>query len=298
MLLEKILSNLAIHVEPFALCVVSEGWRLRLPGPPRTMIHFVLKGSGVLHDSRGKASALSPNCLGVVPCGVTHALECGGKIKSEVMIDAPPQGPPIHRIVAGSSEKDDLIVACGLVNVRYGQVLDLFDHLREVLLVDVSAMPEVATAFQRILSEQINPGLASRTLTGMLMGECLVHLFRRLATEREDSLPWLMTLQNQQLAKAIDRMLENPAAKHTVESLAEAAAMSRAAFAKHFTAAFGRSPMSLMHEIRMQYACHLLRETRISIKEVVNRVGFSSRTHFSRAFKGHCGVSPTAYRTQ
>ena len=41
MLLEKLLSNLTVHVEPFALCTVSEGWRLHLPGPPGLLLHFV-----------------------------------------------------------------------------------------------------------------------------------------------------------------------------------------------------------------------------------------------------------------
>jgi len=37
-LLDKLLANLAVDVEPFALCLLSAGWRLRLPGPADVMI--------------------------------------------------------------------------------------------------------------------------------------------------------------------------------------------------------------------------------------------------------------------
>jgi len=84
---------------------------------------------------------------------------------------------------------------------------------------------------------------------------------------------------------------------HTVDSLAKAAAMSRSAFAERFAAAFERSPMSLVHHVRMQRAHQLLTQNgSLSIEEVANRVGYSSRSHFSRAFKNHHGVSPTACR--
>ena len=52
MLLDKLLSNLAVHVEAFALCQLSKGWRLCLPGPPQVMLHFVLKGEGIYSGPR------------------------------------------------------------------------------------------------------------------------------------------------------------------------------------------------------------------------------------------------------
>ncbi len=74
--------------------------------------------------------------------------------------------------------------------------------------------------------------------------------------------------------------------------------MSRSAFAERFPVAFGRSPMSLVQHVRMQRAYQLLRQNgSLSIDEVAGRVGHSSRSHFSRAFKRHHGVSPAACRT-
>lgn len=296
MLLDKLLSNLAVHVEAFALCILSSGWRLCLPGPPGVMIHYVLQGNGSLRGPESDAHPLAPYWLAVVPTGATHALESSGQVQSELRIDAPPEGPPVYRIIAGSPEDPELIIACGVVSVRYGQSLGLFDHLREVLALDLSGTPQVRVAFQGILAEQSQPGLGGEAMTSALMTECLVHLFRRLAGDRDNTLPWLTALEDRRLARAIDRILEDPAADHTVDSLAEAASMSRSAFAERFTAAFGRSPMSLVNHVRMQRAAQLLREGVLSIDEVAERVGFSSRSHFSHAFKKHIGASPTAFR--
>ena len=51
MILDKLLSNLSVEVEPFALCHIERGWRLRLPEPPVPLLHFVLKGEGAVSGS-------------------------------------------------------------------------------------------------------------------------------------------------------------------------------------------------------------------------------------------------------
>ncbi len=224
-----------------------------------------------------------------------HALESGGTVQNEQKITASPEGSPVYRLVAGSPDNPELVIACGVVSVRYGQSLGLFDHLREMLIVDLSGAPQVRGAFERILAEQAQVGPEREAMMLALMTECLVHLFRRLA-ERGSPLPWLTALQDRRLALAMDKILENPGATHTVESLAEAASMSRSAFAERFNTAFGRSPMSLVNHVRLQRAGLLLRQGALSVDEVADRIGFSSRSHFSQAFKKHYGISPTAYR--
>ena len=133
MQLDKLLSNLSVHVDPFALCKMSEGWRLHLPGPPGLLFHFVLEGDGVLYGPRGDAHPIAPLYLAVVPIGAKHMLESSGEVHDELRIDAPPSGDQVCEIVAGSSDQADLIVGCGIVKVRYGPSLDLFDHLHGVL---------------------------------------------------------------------------------------------------------------------------------------------------------------------
>ncbi len=69
MLLDKLLSNLSVHVDPFALCTLGEGWRLHLPGPSGLLFHFVLKGHGMLYGPNSDEHPIFPLHLAVVPIG-------------------------------------------------------------------------------------------------------------------------------------------------------------------------------------------------------------------------------------
>jgi AraC-like DNA-binding protein len=298
MLLDKLLSNLTVHVEPFALCTMTAGWRLHLPGPPGLLFHFVLAGDGVLFGPGGDAHPIAPLHLAVVPIGAKHVLQSAGEVRHELRIDALPDDEPICRIVAGSSEEIDLVVGCGIVSVRYGPSLNLFDHLQDVLAVDFSDLPDAEATFHGIMEEQRKSTVGSTAMTSALMTQCLIHLFRRLPWESERSLPWLTALQDERLGRVVDKVLDEPGDHYSVESLAETAAMSRSAFAEQFTAAFGRSPMSFVNHVRMQHAAHLLTVGNMSIDQVTKAVGYSSRSHFSRAFAEHSGLPPKAFRSE
>ena len=100
MLLDKLLSNLAVHVEPFALCTLSAGWRLRLPAPPDAMIHFVLQGHGAVRGPDNDPHSLAPLWLAVVPHGAAHALESGTNVQSERRIDTPPRAALYYSCIA------------------------------------------------------------------------------------------------------------------------------------------------------------------------------------------------------
>lgn len=296
MLVDRLLANLSVRVEPFVLCQLSSGWRMQLPGPPAVTLHYVLKGHGSVRGPDGRSHPIAPSWLVVVPPRIVHVLEAGPEIHDELKIAEPPLGPPMHTITAGPATSPDLIIACGVIDVRYGRTLGLFDRLREVLVIDLSGIAQVEAAFDGIFAEQAQSVPGSGTMTGALMTQCLVHMFRRLPDEGLHALPWLAALEDRRLARAIDLILDDPSADHSVETLAEAASMSRSTFAERFVAAFGRSPMSFVHHVRMQRAVELLEIEKLSVDQVSARVGFTSRSHFSRAFKKHTGTSPNLFR--
>ena len=273
--LDKLLSNLDIRVEPFTLCEVRPGRRFRVPGSPRVMLHFVLTGSGLVRSAAGTAQPLGQCTLAVVPKGASHSLEAE----------------------SGSPVGAAMVVACGLVRVRYGAALGLFDQLDGVLVQDLSDIPQARIAFKAILAEQTEAGPGSDTMQAALMSQCLVYLLRRLCAGGSCSLPWLAALEDERLARALDRILRDPAKPHTVESLAAASSMSRSSFAEGFARAFGMPPMSLVRRIRLERALRILeRGDDLPMEALAHRVGFSSRSHFSRAFKKQFGVAPAVLR--
>lgn len=297
MLLDKLLSHLELEVEPFALCEIGSGWRLNLRGPDAVVLHFVLQGPGVLHTAGRPPTPLTRDSLVVVPPGLDHWIEGEGAASRSLDADAStiPPHSGIHRIVAGE-EGGDVVVACGRVRPSYGGSTGLFDHLTERLAVDFAGRPAVRHLFAALLEEQTGRQPGGVRMVTSLMEQCLVHLLRRLCDGGECRLPWLAALEDERLGRALDAILDRPGDAHTVESLAEVAGMSRSSFAERFHEAFGRSPIELLRETRLRRAARLLRTSALSLPAVARRVGFSSRSHFSRAFAEQFGVPPAEYR--
>lgn len=95
---------------------------------------------------------------------------------------------------------------------------------------------------------------------------------------------------------AVRAMQARPEASWTVESLAEAAQMSRSVFAERFLAEVGVTPGHYLLECRMHLASELLMNRSLGIKEIAARVGYGSESSFGNAFKRWAGMPPGAFR--
>lgn len=85
---------------------------------------------------------------------------------------------------------------------------------------------------------------------------------------------------------------------HSIDSLAQRAAMSRRTFTRQFQKSTGSSVLQWLLQQRLAAACRLLERGTQSVEAVADAVGFGSavslRQHFARAY----GVSPHAWRRQ
>jgi len=295
-ILDRYLANLSVEVEPFALCLVQSGWRLTLPGPPCAMLHFVIEGEGWLTCPNGIHKRIGPNWLMVIPTGTQHSLDTREKYERELKIECTPTGPPVHHIVAGDDGTAEMVVGCGTLNVRYGEAMGLFDHLSELIAVDLSHVPGISEMFRALIAEQSRDDPGKPVLQGAIMTQLMIHMLRAISSQSESDLAWLKALDDPRLARAIDRIMENPFAPHTVDSLADEATMSRSSFARRFQEAFGNTPISLVNHVRLERAAKMLSSSPLPVERIGKSCGFSSRSHFSHAFKKHTGLSPAEFR--
>ena len=74
--------------------------------------------------------------------------------------------------------------------------------------------------------------------------------------------------------------------------------MSRSAFAKKFSDAYGDGPMKFLRQLRMNKAAELLQNTEHSIKIIAAKSGFQSRSAFSLTFENHYGCAPRSFRIE
>jgi AraC-like DNA-binding protein len=72
--------------------------------------------------------------------------------------------------------------------------------------------------------------------------------------------------------------------------------MSRAAFARRFTAAFGAPPQKKLLQERMRHAASMLQLQDDTLASIADEVGYRSEFAFGRAFKRFYGVAPGSYR--
>jgi AraC-like DNA-binding protein len=302
MLLERLLDNLAVHVEPFARCDVASGCCLHLRDLGWVTLHYVLQGEGELRTADGTVHALCPGTLAVIPADMTHTIRYGtGDQVIHIDHTEPRDAAGLLRYVAAPHDApiaDGLVIACGELQALYAEGLGLFDLLREPVVVDLSDTPAMLATFERMLEESERPGPGSRVMLASLMNAAMVQLFRRLCEGPDCGLPWLQALDDPRLARVLEHLLERPGDDHSVESLAAQAAMSRSVFAETFHTQFGRPPMDYLRELRLRRGAELLRSTELTVERVAHRVGFASRSHFSRAFHHHFGRSPAAFRTE
>ena len=82
----------------------------------------------------------------------------------------------------------------------------------------------------------------------------------------------------------------------TVEDVAAYVGISRSHLFRSFQTYLRKSPKEYLSEYRIKQACHLLRETDLSVSAIAYSVGFENNLYFSKAFRKQKGVSPSEYR--
>lgn len=97
------------------------------------------------------------------------------------------------------------------------------------------------------------------------------------------------------IAAALQTIAADPGHAN-VDQLARAAALSPARFRQLFHHCTGRAPKQTIAEQQAERASRLLRESRLSVREVATECGFSSDHHFHRRFKQRFGMTPSQWR--
>ncbi|WP_432118175.1 helix-turn-helix domain-containing protein [Streptomyces sp. bgisy032] len=168
----------------------------------------------------------------------------------------------------------------------------------------------VETAFRRMLADARWPGSGEPPDAGPPDGQVAVahgSAARELALCALEEIVLLATAGARPAAsgsgldarihRAQELIAADPAAPHTVRSLAAHVALSPSRFAHLFTSQLGQSPMRALREARLRHAARLLEGTALPVERVAAASGFASPFHFNRVFRERYGAPPGAYRT-
>jgi AraC-like DNA-binding protein len=101
-----------------------------------------------------------------------------------------------------------------------------------------------------------------------------------------------------QVARVINVLEDNYAAKLDVQHLANSANMSVSAFHKAFKEVTADSPLQYLKKIRLSRARDLIVQQNMKAYLAADAVGYESPSQFSREFKRHFGQSPAEFKRE
>ena len=94
----------------------------------------------------------------------------------------------------------------------------------------------------------------------------------------------------------IEAMRRNPGAEYPIDRLAEKAALSASNLALRFKALVGLPPHAFLVQCRITRAKELLRDSRRSVRDVAEALGFPSAQHFATQFRNVVGKTPRDWK--
>lgn len=171
--------------------------------------------------------------------------------------------------------------------------LDIGDELFEIDRDRFTCAGGVAAADMMLSLIKRDHGEAvSRAVTDQLIH----HRIREASELQRTDLRTRLGVADPKLLRVVslmERSLDRPLA---VEVFAKSVALSPRQLERLFMKHLGVSPNRHYLNIRLGYACQLLRQTRMPILDVAMASGFNSASYFSQSYLEHFGHSPSMER--
>ncbi len=261
---ENLLNSLSVYNVGYQKCEPEYQWG---PGVrDHYCIHHILSGSG--YYSTGKVSCR-------LSAGDTFILYPGEELEYRADRDE-----PWEYAWAGFMGAD-----AASINRNTG-----FSRETPYILKGKVPVEEIRDGLARIYSMKGNTYEASVAMTGQLYS--LLAVFMHYS-DREDQ---EKDIQLTYVEKAESYIGTNYSYPITVEDIADYVGISRSHLFRSFQNYVRKSPKEYLSEYRIKQACHLLKETTLSVSAIAYSVGFANNLYFSKAFKKQKGIGPSEYR--
>ncbi|MES2851164.1 MAG: AraC family transcriptional regulator [Bacteroidota bacterium] len=113
--------------------------------------------------------------------------------------------------------------------------------------------------------------------------------------QNAELLSYFCSLLNEPQSASLQKVMEdNYRFNLKLEEFAQLCNRSLSAFKRDFQKQFDSTPGKWLQEKRLNHAMHLLSNMNTTVSEAAFESGFENPSHFSRSFKEHFGIAPTA----
>jgi AraC-like DNA-binding protein len=287
----------------YCLTQATAPWALEMPAFADCLsFHVVTAGGCWLGVDGAEALYLRAGELALVPHGRGHRLWSQPGVTPAGRVDQLPQQliSEHYSILRHGGGGAPSTLVCGIISFADPAAKQLIRLLPPVIHTDGATAPSktwISDTLRLMAAEvgQLRPG--GEAVTTRLADILVIQAIRAwIEADPAAQTGWLGALQDPHIGRAIVAVHRHPGHPWTVASLANAAAMSRSAFAARFTQLVGEPAVQYLTRWRMHVALARLQQGPATIRELATQFGYGSEAAFSHAFKRVIGVSPGAVR--
>jgi AraC-like DNA-binding protein len=280
-MLTELLDTFQLRAEVYNNAQFCGNWQVNAHKIGQTCFHMVTIGQCLMRVENHPTSLLEMGDLVIFPRELAHTLE---PIDSEREDDVPMTMIGANQNVSGTA------ILCGELLFEHAGFNHILDALPEIMIIKANQAPWISPLLEQIRNEMLDRESGNNTIINRLSELLFIYALRH-HIKHGKNLCFLNLFIHPELQPAINSIKNNPEKNWTLETLAQACAMSRTKFSQLFKKVSGKTVNEYLTWWRMQLAYKYLMKG-IRISQVADNVGYQSEAAFSRVFKKHYGISP------
>ncbi len=305
-LLSDILTNLSVRGTLYFRTAFTAPWGVAVPSFENVArFHFVHRGACYVDvEGANTVVALEQGDLVIIPHGAPHSLYGSPQTKDQVLpLDTVLEqsgytgtGVLVH---GGGGDDRETQLICGHISFDPSANHLLMDRLPPVLHLRNygEAAGKWMEATLRVIGEEAGGLRLGGDLIALKMSEAIFAQAIRSYFESDDAgVHGLAGFSDPNLCRALEGFHKAPDQEWSVETLAQAAGMSRTSFAVLFQKKMDMTPMQYVTSWRMEIAKKHLAVFGSSLSDAAESAGYASDSAFARVFKKETGITPAAFR--
>jgi AraC-like DNA-binding protein len=298
----ELLRSVRIRSSVYCRSQMTSPWGFRVEAKDLATFHLVLSGECLLEVAGDDPLQLASGDLVILPTGRAH----------QVRDDTRSSAPPLEEMLAANPMKGWRLqtggggaateLLCGGFLIEDRDANPLLAALPPLVQMHgLNGKPAAwLAATVTLLDEEMNTGAPGYEAVVTSLADVLLTQAVRAALLRPGAFGASSRsgIRDPQIGAALRMIHELPERRWTVDGLAAAVAMSRAAFASRFKEVIGEPPGRYLLKHRLEVAADWLRTSNESLHEIARRIGYESDVSLSKAFRKHFLQSPGAYRRE
>jgi AraC-like DNA-binding protein len=276
-------------------------WGVQFPGGAKLAIHGILSGEAFAWtDDASQTRHVLTGDIVLVRGPSKQFMAHAPAAEVIQFADHPSYGPAcgVRRMAFGAGSGEPTTFFCGAYTFDGGLCAGLLAGLPDLTVVRPHAGSSLRATLDVLAGELLRDAPGQQVLLDSLLDVILVQALReQLAADTKAAPTWFRAMEDPGISAALRAVHTEPARPWTVADLAVEASLSRATFARRFTAALGVAPLAYVTDWRMALAREQLHEGDAGLAAVARSLGYASEFSFAAAFKRHHGVAPGRWRT-